>query len=609
MPLVRRRVPEPVRAAPALRLRTLPRRVRGVGARSGDRDQEPHPSAGRAAVRSRDGRRSVCLRAERRRDARRSSRRRRRAGHVANRWPRRRPRERRRAVEAGPAGGAGDGRQARSRRVLRRAAEARPRQSAGHEPAALQGAGDPRRVWGDPSAVPNHDGLPEQAEGRSCAGRDAPVPARADRGRVRDDPGWDRIEDGDRAVTPPYVIGCDVGSQGTNVALYSAEGELVASSYQSYDLSFPFPGAAEQDADAWPRAVATGVREVLSAVPEGPSAVKGISFGSQLDGMVVCDEAGRALRPAMIWMDRRAEAQAARVAEHISRQDFYRFVGANLDSSHAVFKALWVRDEEPEIWAKASWLMSPGTFVLREVAGPIAVDYSNASSLALLDPRSRKWSSEVLAALDVPESMLAELGGGTDPIGHVTAAFAEAEGLGDAYDLLSRQAERIEPGAEGLVFLPAMQGAMAPEWNGSARGVFYGLTPAHTRAHMTRAVLEGSAFGLRDILEAMISAGLDVRRLTIVGGGAKGPLWRQIKADVTGLPVRVPLNVETTATGAAILAAVASGVHGSVAGAVEAFVAFQPDEHEPDAEGRAAYDDAYRRYRDVYSALKPVFGT
>jgi xylulokinase len=506
-------------------------------------------------------------------------------------------------------------------------------------------------------------------------------------------------------VTPPYVIGCDVGSQGTNVALYSAEGELVASSYQSYDLSFPFPGAAEQDANAWPRAVANGVREVLSAVPDGPSAVKGISFGSQLDGMVVCDEAGRALRPAMIWMDRRAEAQAARVAEHISREDFYRSVGANLDSSHAVFKALWVRDEEPEIWAKASWLMSPGTFVLREVAGPIAVDYSNASSLALLDPRSRKWSSEVLAAVDVPVTMLPELGGGIDPIGHVTAAFAqasglhpstlvaigcgdemaatlgagvfapgevcdvvgtaepvcaasaepredptmlvechphadpdawllenpgfvsggnlrwwrdqfapierraEAEGLGDAYDLLSRQADRIDPGAEGLVFLPAMQGAMAPEWNGSARGVFYGLTLAHTRAHMTRAVLEGSAFGLRDILEAMTAAGLDVRRLTIVGGGAKGPLWRQIKADVTGLPVRVPINVETTATGAAILAAVASGVHGSVAGAVEAFVAFQPEEHEPHAERRAAYDDAYRRYRDVYSALKPVFGT
>ena len=117
---------------------------------------------------------------------------------------------------------------------------------------------------------------------------------------------------------------------------------------------------------------------------------------------------------------------------------------------------------------------------------------------------------------------------------------------------------------------------MAPEWNGAARGVFYGLTLAHTRDHMTRAILEGSAFALRDILDAMRDAGLDVRRLTIVGGGAKGPLWRQIKADVTGLPVRVPESVETTATGAAILAAVGAGVHATVADAVDAFVRVPP---------------------------------
>ena len=106
-----------------------------------------------------------------------------------------------------------------------------------------------------------------------------------------------------------------------------------------------------------------------------------------------------------------------------------------------------------------------------------------------------------------------------------------------------------------------------------------------------------------------MNAGLDVRRLTIVGGGAKGPLWRQIKADVTGLPVRVPTSVETTATGAAILAAVACALHGSVADAVNAFVAYQPNEHEPDEVSRTAYDEAYRRYRGVYAALRPVFAT
>ena len=504
-------------------------------------------------------------------------------------------------------------------------------------------------------------------------------------------------------MTGPYVIGCDVGSQGTNCALYSADGTLVASSYQAYDLSFPFPGAAEQDPDLWPAAVVAGVREVLEQVPEGPSAVKGLSFGSQLDGMVVCDEDARPLRPAMIWMDRRAEKQAAAVAERMPPETFYKLVGANLDSSHAVFKALWVRDEEPEIWSDAAILMSPGTYVLRGVAGAVAVDPSNASSLALLDPRTRRWSSEVLSVVDLSERLLPEVVAATEPISTITAAFAratgldpstivavgcgdemaatlgagvfepgevcdvvgtaepvcaasnapredptmlvechphadpdawllenpgfvsggnlrwwrdqfapiergaEAEGLGDAYDLLSKEAERVPPGAEGLVFLPCMQGAMAPEWNGAARGVFFGLTLAHSRAHMTRAILEGSAFALRDILEAMVNAGLDVRRLTIVGGGAKGPLWRQIKADVTGLPVRIPRSVETTATGAAILAAVASGVHATVAGAVEAIVAFRPEEHEPQAERREVYDEAYQRYRDVFFALKPVF--
>ena len=504
-------------------------------------------------------------------------------------------------------------------------------------------------------------------------------------------------------MTGPYVIGCDVGSQGTNCALYSADGTLVASSYQAYDLSFPFPGAAEQDPDLWSAAVVAGVREVLDQVPEGPSAVKGLSFGSQLDGMVVCDGDARPLRPAMIWMDRRAEKQAAAVAERMPPETFYKLVGANLDSSHAVFKALWVRDEEPEIWSDAAILMSPGTYVLRGVSGAVAVDPSNASSLALLDPRTRRWSSEVLSVVDLSERLLPEVVDAPTPISTVTASFAEAtgldartivavgcgdemaatlgagvfepgevcdvvgtaepvcaassepredptmlvechphadpdawllenpgfvsggnlrwwrdqfapiergaeaEGLGDAYDLLSKEAERVPPGAEGLVFLPCMQGAMAPEWNGAARGVFFGLTLAHSRAHMTRAILEGSAFALRDIVEAMVNAGLDVRRLTIVGGGAKGPLWRQIKADVTGLPVRVPRSVETTATGAAILAAVASGVHATVAGAVEAIVAFRPEEHEPEAERREVYDEAYRRYRDVFFALKPVF--
>jgi xylulokinase len=499
-----------------------------------------------------------------------------------------------------------------------------------------------------------------------------------------------------------YVIGCDVGSQGTNAALYREDGTLVASRYEDHDLSFPHPGWAEQDPARWPKAVAAAVAGLVDEA-EGPGSIAGISFGSQLDGMVICDAEDRPLRPAMIWMDRRAEDQAAALAASISPEEFYRLSGTNLDSSHAVFKALWVRDEEPEVFSEASTFMPPGSFVLRQVAGVSAVDYSNASSLALLDPRTRRWSERLLELTGIEAGQLPELASATQPVGPILPSFAEETGLspetivavgcgdemaatlgagvfesgevcdvvgtaepvcaasdspredptmlvechphadpdgwllenpgfvsggnlrwwrdqfaplersaeergeGDAYDLLARDAADVPPGSQGLVFLPCMQGAMAPEWNGAARGVFYGLTLAHSRAHMTRAVLEGSAFALRDILEAMVGAGLGVRRLTIVGGGAKGALWRQIKADVTGLPIRVPTSVETTATGAAILAAVATGVHSGVGEATAAFVSFGPEEHEPDPEVKASYDEAYRLYRDVYAAMKPVF--
>src|SRR2546422_692508 len=157
--------------------------------------------------------------------------------------------------------------------------------------------------------------------------------------------------------------------------------------------------------------------------------IAGLSFGSQLDGMVACDAVGRPVRPAMIWMDRRAEAQAAKVAERISPAAFYGAVGANLDSSHAVFKALWIRDAEPASWEATTHLMPPGSYVLRHVTGELRVDFSNASSLALLDPRTREWSKEVLDAVDLDPDMLPPIAEGTAAIAGIAPAFAEATGL------------------------------------------------------------------------------------------------------------------------------------------------------------------------------------
>ena len=500
-----------------------------------------------------------------------------------------------------------------------------------------------------------------------------------------------------------YVIGCDVGSQGTNAALYAADGTLVDTAYEPYDVDFPRPGWAEQPAHLWEEAIRRSCRQLVGRLDGGAGAVRAISFGSQLDGQVPLDANRAPLRPCLIWMDRRAEAQARALAERISPERFYELSGANLDSSHGVFKVLWVRDREPEIFERARHFVTPGTYAVLSASGEMVVDASNASSVALLDPRTRQWSDELLETAALDPALMAPVVPSTEPVGTVTEEFAASTGLarstlvvvgcgdemaatlgagvrsegevcdvvgtaepvcassaqphadrtmlvechphgdpdawlmenpgfvsggnlrwfrdelggleravelaggGDAYDLLCREASHVPPGADGLVFLPCMQGAMAPEWNGAARGVFFGLTLAHTRAHLMRAVLEGSAYALRDILEAMGGSGLEPRRLTIVGGGAKGPLWRQIKADVTGLPVRVPQSVETTAGGAAILAAVGAGLYPSCAEAAGRFVSYRPEVHEPDPEASAVYEGAYALYRDVYAAAKPVF--
>ncbi|MCI0519585.1 MAG: hypothetical protein L0Z70_04940 [Chloroflexi bacterium] len=184
-------------------------------------------------------------------------------------------------------------------------------------------------------------------------------------------------------------------------------------------------------------------------------------------------------------------------------------------------------------------------------------------------------------------------------------AHAAAQGV-DAYDLLNAAAESAPAGSEGLIFLPCLMGAMAPTWNALARGVFMGFTLAHRREHFIRAVLEGSAYALRDITDQMLRMGLPLEEIRAVGGGARSVLWRQIKADVTGLPVTITNTVETTALGAGMLALAGAGLVDTLAQAVE--LATQVVEtRQPDEKSRAIYEEYYQLYRATYFSLLPVF--
>ena len=175
-----------------------------------------------------------------------------------------------------------------------------------------------------------------------------------------------------------------------------------------------------------------------------------------------------------------------------------------------------------------------------------------------------------------------------------------------SYDRMNHEAAQVPAGSEGLIFLPFMMGAMAPAWNDKARGVFYGLTLTHARAHLTRSVLEGAAYALRSIVESMQRTGLPVHEIRIVGGGAQSSLLRQIRADALNLPVVALSTSETTVVGAALLGAVGAGIHTDLQAAADLTTHITEINH-PDPANRAVYDRGYGQFLRLYESLKPVF--
>jgi len=203
----------------------------------------------------------------------------------------------------------------------------------------------------------------------------------------------------------------------------------------------------------------------------------------------------------------------------------------------------------------------------------------------------------------VPDLWLVQ--GGTVGGGGALRWFREQFGKGESFDQLTALAETIEPGTDGLVFLPYMAGERSPIWDKNAKGVFYGLDYSKTKAHFVRAVLEGVAFSLRHNLEAAAEAGTHAKEMQAMGGAANSPLWMQIKADVTGKPISVSSSDTATTLGAAILAGVATGMYDNFQEATSETVSIKR-RYEPDKNNAAIYNERYTMYRKLYQQLKDV---
>jgi xylulokinase len=286
-----------------------------------------------------------------------------------------------------------------------------------------------------------------------------------------------------------------------------------------------------------------------------------------------------------------------------------------------------------EAWDKAGKLSAPGALLsgLSEgitVAVGTGDDYSTPLGAGIIKPGRMVCvlgTAEVVGALDVSpkidnsglvethkyfgETYFIENPGWLS--GGALEWFVDTFRLDGVEEMVSL-AEDVPAGSEGLFFLPALSGAMAPEWIESARGCFYGLTPAHGSAHMARAVLEGCALAMRDVLGRLMSMGVPIESILLLGGGAKSSLWAQIRADVSGVPVVVPSRLDTSPMGAAMLAAVAAKIQPdleSCAKLIEADKTGGTGEAtmNPDPVNSGVYDAVYRAYGRLFDSLRPMF--
>ncbi|GAB6100115.1 xylulokinase [Halanaerocella petrolearia] len=174
------------------------------------------------------------------------------------------------------------------------------------------------------------------------------------------------------------------------------------------------------------------------------------------------------------------------------------------------------------------------------------------------------------------------------------------------YDILNKLASQVEPGSEGLIFLPYLYGERTPHADANARGVYFGISGKHEQGHFVRSLLEGVSFGLRDSLELIKDKDIEIDEVRVIGGGAKSELWQQILADILGEEISLINIEEGPAFGAALIAGVGVGVYDNFSAATENIIEVNK-KVAPNSEKSEYYNNYYKLYKQLYASLKDDF--
>jgi xylulokinase len=229
------------------------------------------------------------------------------------------------------------------------------------------------------------------------------------------------------------LLGIDLGTTGVKAALFAAEdGQELANALVNYPLYHPHPGWAEQNPADWWQATATAIRTCVSSARQSgvqPSDVKGIGLSGQMHGVVLLDQAHQVLRPCIIWADQRSEVQSRWITEQVGASRLIEYVSNPALTGFSAPKLLWVRDNEPEIFAQTRTVLLPKDYIRYLLTGIAAMEISDAAGTCLLDVKQGVWSQEVFKAIKLDPALFPAIIPANAIGGTITAEAAAATGL------------------------------------------------------------------------------------------------------------------------------------------------------------------------------------
>jgi xylulokinase len=498
-------------------------------------------------------------------------------------------------------------------------------------------------------------------------------------------------------VSGKYFLGVDIGTEGTKVALFDTQGNVIKDSYEEYELICRQPGWAEQDPDLFWNVTVKNIKKVVEQSKVNSQDVSGIGVCGQMHAAIPIDKYGRVLyRSPSLWCDKRSAPQCERLKQDIGEDLFLKKAANPITPAWTATKIMWLKENLPEIYEKTYKFLVPKDYIVYRLTGMFSIDLSEASGTLLFDTFKERWSEELSQHMKIDLEKMPKIYQSHEVVGEVTREASVATGLragtpvvsggGDflctllgagitskeraadisgtaslvafysekplidnrimnlrhvikgwipfgiveggllrwfrnefgfievqeaikkgvsAYKIMDSEAELVKPGSEGLIVIPYFLGERVIGLP-SSRGIIFGLTMAHKRAHLIRALMEGVTLALMRTVEITEELGVKSTAFRLIGGGAVSPVWRRIKADIYGKPTQVLNTYHGGVLGAAVLAMAGTETRKDISKVIDEMVHVK-ETCEPNYENHRVYAKLYEISKKLHDNSQVLF--